>query len=143
MKIEYRITQTPPAQFATLADDNGAAPQKISAWKPGLRATPQTEALAVGVGSALATFIQARAGHVTLGFAVDQQNASADAALAFALGQISTFSVASNFDLQITVGAAEWQMPNCACTQIEPDEHSDQHTFIRYAFTGSQLTKIA
>lgn len=138
MKIEYRITGA--GSFATLADDD--AGQKISSWKPGLRATPQVEPLAVTPGETLSTFIQARAGHVTLGFAVDQQNASADAALAFALGQISTFGVAGNFDLQITVGASTWQLPNCAVTQVDPDEHSDQHTFIRYAFTGSALTKI-
>jgi hypothetical protein len=138
MKIDYRITGA--GSFATLADDSLG--QKISAYRPSLRAAPQVESLAITTGGTLATFIQARAGQVTLSFAVDEQHASADDAAAFLQARTATFAVASNFDLKMTVGASAVQMLNCAITQLDPDEHSDQHTFIRYSFTGNSYIQV-
>ena len=141
MIINYRIHGSGPG-YDVLADEDtpAATLDKISAYKPSLRATPQVEPLASNVGGIFSTFVQARAGRVNVSFSVDRQHGSVLAALQFLQTHLTAFAVASNFDLQITIGQTSVYIPNCAVTQIEPDEHSDQHTFVRYTFTGSTYT---
>lgn len=141
MKIEYRITGS-GAGYETLADDSPAtgAPQIISGYKPGLRASPQIEPLAVAPGDALASFIYGRSGHISVNFAVDRQHGTADAALSFLQQHLLAFCVSGTFDLKITVNSSMVYLPACAIASVEPDEHSDQHTFVRYSFTGSTYT---
>jgi hypothetical protein len=141
VKIESRITGSGP-NYAVLADDSliAGTRDRISGYKPSMRATPQVEALAVSAGQPFASFITGRSGNWTVSFAVDRQHASADAALAFLQAHPTAFAIAAAFDLKITVGANVVYFPSTAITQLDPDEHSDQHTNIRYAFIGSTYT---
>lgn len=138
MKIELRI-EGGTADYTPIADD--AAGQIISGYKPSLRAAPQTDALAVSPDQPFATFISGRSGEWTLDFSVDRQHASADAALAFLNEHLALFAEAAQFHLKITVGAQIVYLAFCAPTSLEPEPHSDQHTFLRYTFVGASYTE--
>ena len=144
MKIEYR-TPAGTGTYSVLTDSDtpAATLDRISAYKPGLHASPMTEPLAVSAGQAFASFITGRSGQWNVSFAVDRQHASADAALLFLQVHPTIFAKAAQFDLKITVGAQVVYLPSCAPTLIDPDEHSDLHTFTRYSFVGGNYTTTA
>lgn len=145
MKIEYRTPSGGAGTYTTLADDSTTTGtvSRISAYKPSLHATPIKVPLALSLGQAFASFIRGAEGSYTLSFIVDRQHASADAALLFLQQHPAVFAIAGQFDLKITVGAQVVYLPACAIEMIDPDEHSDQHTLIRYSFVGGSYTTTA
>jgi hypothetical protein len=141
LKIETRIPGGAP-DYTTLADDSliDGTQDRISGYQPGLRASPQVDALPVAPGAALASFICARAGQITIAFSVARTHGTADAALAFITAQLLAFAVAGQWHLKITVGASVSYLAFAAITEFVPEPHSDQSSTIRYAFTGSSYT---
>lgn len=141
MKVEYRIPGGVP-DYTVLADDSlvDGTEDRISEYLPSLRAAPEVDALPVPPGAPFASFICGRAGQINIAFAVARQHGSADGALAFITAQLLAFAVAGQFHLKITVGASKSYLAFAAVTEVRPDQHSDQSTLIRYAFTGSTYT---
>jgi len=140
VKIEYRIVGG-SADYGVLADDALVDPastqDRISEYLPSLHASPQVEALPVSSGEGFESFIYGRAGQIAVAFAVARQHGTADGALQFINDQLAALAVAGQFHLKFTVGAKTTYLAFCALTTFHPDPHSDQSSFIRYAFTGS------
>ena len=145
MKIEYRTPSGGAGAYTVLADDSttSAPVSRISGYKPSLRAAPIKVPLALALGQAFASFVRGAEGDFTISFAVDRQHATPDDALLFLQAHPAVFAFAAQFDLKITVGAQVVYFPACAITQLDPDPHSDLHTFIRYSFVGGSYTTIA
>lgn len=145
MKIEYRTPSGGAGAYTELADDSltTGTQSRISGYKPSLRASPIKVPLALSLGQAFASFVRGAEGDFSISFLVERQHGTADAALLFLQTHPTAFAIADQFDLKITVGAQVVYFPACAITSLDPDEHSDQSTRVRYTFVGGTYTTIA
>lgn len=141
MKIEYR-TPHGTGSYTTLADDASATlADKISGFTIPFSKSPQVEPLAGGTKP----FVQDRGNATwTLGFVVDRQHASADAAALFIATESAIFgAVLTNFDLKITIGAQVMYLVRAALTGFVPRPLSDKSTLIQYSFVATNWTATA
>lgn len=121
----------------TLADEAaGALGDRIKGFKVTMvKAAAQVDELAWSAAASVNDTGNAR---WQISFGVDRQHASADAAAAFLADHPAAFATPprANFDVKVTVGATARVVKKAAMTLLEPDEHSDQSTFIRYGWMG-------
>lgn len=140
MKIEYR-TPAGSGSYTTLAEDGATLDARISGFTIPFTKSPQVEPLAGGT----APFVQDR-GNATwqLGFVVDRQHASADAAALFIATESAIFgAVLTNFDLKITIGAQVMYLVRGALTGFNPRPLSDKSSLIQYSFVATNWTATA
>lgn len=128
-----------------LADEDtpAATQDKISGYHATFNGRPETVPLPVGTGQPVATFVYLREGIWNVGFMVDRQHASPDAAFAFVQQQAILLGATGQLDLQIIVGAQNLYLPASSLTAFDPEPHSDLHSFIKYAFAGGTYTTVA
>jgi len=138
VKIEYR-TPAGSGAYSVLADESvttlGAA---ISGFQPTFKKAPY---VAKGYGAAVPVTLDMGNADWAMGFLVERQHATPDAALAFIQAEPLTY--AGQNDLKVTVGAQVTYLANCVLTECTPAPASDQSSRIKYMFSGGTYTQTA